>query len=221
MGEFYKLMNVWRNRIATILFFTIAVSFVRADDDSSTLQIPHRGEADALVRRYLPIGSQHTFFSYPSTRPAISYMKLLPESFQTVANPNDAEKLELYKSVRYSPVPPNATANGAVKQLIFYPNGSVYSETDATRDEVFDRQYFPDGTLREYTHWRSRKWIAGLAIDRQTKNSTFFAEGSGSLTIGDDFGSGFVTEHYAGGRSLSGRSKVASGATTDGALRRK
>ncbi len=62
------------------------------------------------------------------------------------------------------------------------PGGGLYEETDNLGEENFCRHFFPDSSVANFTHWRKQRWVAGIAIDPQTKQENHFSGGDGSLT---------------------------------------
>jgi hypothetical protein len=157
-------------------------------------------DADALVKAHLPPASQHVFVPVdPAWQAQIAYHKLRPDAFVNVDKPSDEEKKKLYKEVRYFEGLGNKDPSGAIKIFEFYPNGATYREIDDLPNEEFCRRFYPNGQLRDYSHWQNGKWIAGLAVDPVSKKANYFANGSGSLTTFDILSNRRKTEWYRDG----------------------
>ena len=157
--------------------------------------------ADALAKAHLPPADQHIFVPVdPAWHTVISYQKLRPDAFVTVDHPTADEMKNFYKEVRYFTFADPHDLNDAVKIVGSYPNGAIYEEIDKLSGaEQYSRSFFLNGRLRNYSHWRSGKWLAGLAVDPETGKPNYFSNGAGSLTTHDEKSGSFKTEWYQDG----------------------
>src|SRR5437588_602907 len=70
-----------------------------------------------------------------------------------------------------------------IKLMRYDPQGHLIMEADRIGWEQFVRRFFPDGSVREYTHWRNGKWLAGYSVNPDKKKRERFIHGTGELTF--------------------------------------
>ena len=135
---------------------------------------------------HLPLESRHTFVQVQKEWTCkVSYAvpdEGDPPSSYTLIEPQkrNPEFKKYFKEERYFA---NGPEGRLCKILMYFPNGSVCSETDQEGDEQFSLDRNPNGDVNYYTHVRKGKWLGGYCVSPDGKTIHHLAGGNGELVV--------------------------------------
>ena len=162
----------------------------------------------------VPVVSAHVFLRpQPEWIAHVSYQKYLGEDqgYEGVQpTEHDIQSHQYYKEIRYFKNADDANdPNKECKVLQYDPQGHLQDEIDKVGRDVYDEEFYTDGSLRIYTHMHTSDlsyvtglWVDGFSMNPLKEMVSHFSGGFGKLISWSEDGNTYHRWYFHGNEYL-------------------